>query len=194
MSQATVGDPTLEALVPRGSWWRSAVLVVLGVVLLVASWVVLPRVMPTVTTNGGMAAEFAPESREVAVVDLAPHAWGGVTVRSIDDVPGAHVLDAWAYPGTVTFDHPMPEGVSSADFLATLVRDSDRLPRTLPSGQPATLVVLWQIDSCQMASRGNSHISVHLAGRFGLTRVEDLSFGGPMLSPGSWADGTPCLP
>jgi hypothetical protein len=192
MSQATAADPTLEALVPRGSWRRSAVLVVLGVVLLVALWAALPRLMPTVTTDGGMASEFAAEGREVAVIDLVPEAWGGVTVRSVEDVAGAHVVGAWAYPGAVSFDSPMPEGLSSTDFLATLVQDSDRLPRTLPPGQPATLVVLWQIDSCQVASRGTGGMSVHLAGRFGLTRVEELPFGGPTPSPAGWADGTPC--
>ena len=36
MSQATT-DPTLEALVPRGSAWRSAALVVVGLSLLAAA-------------------------------------------------------------------------------------------------------------------------------------------------------------
>ncbi len=195
MSQATA-DPTLEALVPRGSRWRGVAFVVLALAVLGGAWVVPALVRPTIVGNGSAAGtEFPAEHRELVLANIAPHGWGGVTVVRIDDVPGAHVVGAWAVEGDALGNVPVAD-VASADYLTKRLglTDADRLPRALASGGPATLVVLWQIDSCQTAARGGADSTpVHLRGPLATARVETVP-ASPMLSSGGWSDGTPCQP
>ena len=99
MSQATV-DPTLEALVPRGSAWRSAGLVVLALALLVGAWLLPPTLKPGIGEGFGASwQEFAAEKRVVLLAQVHPSGLGGVRVRAVDDLPGAHVVDAWVVDG-----------------------------------------------------------------------------------------------
>jgi hypothetical protein len=195
MSQATA-DPTLEALVPRGSRWRGVAFVVLALAVLGGAWVVPALVRPTIVGNGSAAgAEFPAEHRELVLADIAPHGWGGVTVVGIDDVPGAHVVGAWAVEGDALGNVPVAD-VVSGDYLTKRLglTDADRLPRALAAGRPATLVVLWQIDSCQTAARGGADSTpVHLRGPLATARVENVP-ASPMLSGSGWSDGTSCLP
>lgn len=193
MSQATT-DPTLEALVPRGSAWHGVALAVVAVLVLVAAWVVSAQVRPTIGGDGGaMGAEYPAEQRELVLTNLAPHAWGHVTVSVVDDVAGAHVVGAWAVEGDRVANAPVSTRTSDGDLARLGVTDADRLPRTLASGQPATLVVLWQIDSCQRAARVPDSVPVHVRGLLGVARVETVP-AAPMLSPDTWSDGTPCRP
>ncbi len=193
MSQATT-DPTLEALAPRGSAWHGLALAVVAVLVLVAAWVVPAWVRPTISGDGSaMGAEFPSERRELVLTDLAPHAWGGVTVSGVDDVAGAHVVGAWAVEGDRVANAPASTRSSGEDLARLGVTDADRLPRTLTSGQPATLVVLWQIDSCQRAARVPDRAPVHVRGLLGVARVETVP-AVPMLGGVTWSDGSPCLP
>lgn len=198
MSQATT-DPTLEALAPRGSAWHGVTVAVVAVLVLVAAWVVPAQARPSVTGTGssGAGIEFPVEHRELVLVQLAPHGWGGVTVTGIDDVPGAHVLDAWAVTGTGgTLSNPPAPGMASDEYVRQRlgVSSSDHLPRRLVAGRPATLVILWQIDDCRTAATaGAGATPVHLTGLLGTARVETLPVS-PMLSPDTWSDGTACRP
>ena len=187
MGEATT-DPTLEALVPRGSAWRNAALVGLGLVLLVAAWLLPPLVRPSLgTTPGGSWQEFPSERQVVVVGGIEPRAWGGVRVQSVGDVPGAHVVAAWATdddlweagrgdptaPSTAAPAHD--RGPSAQDYVASLgLTDDDRLPRTVAGDGDATLVVLWQLDGCT-GQTGNPRIAV--GSRWGVTStIETLPF------------------
>jgi len=193
MSQATT-DPTLEALAPRGSAWHGVALAVVAVLVLVAAWVVPAWARPTIGGDGSaMGAEFPSERRELVLTNLAPHAWGGVTVSGVDDVAGAHVVGAWAVEGNRGSNAPAGTRTSDGDLARLGVTDADRLPRTLASGQPATLVVLWQIESCQTAARVADSVPVHVRGLLGVARVETVP-AAPMLGGVTWSDGTPCRP
>jgi hypothetical protein len=193
MSQSTSTDPTLEALVPRGSAWRSAALVVLACAVLVGSWVLPAHLRPTINGGSESGTEFAAEGREVVLSSLAPQAWGGVTVTGVDDVRGAHVVAAWALEGSSTALSNLPASDAPSDQYVVErlgVTDADRLPRRLASGVPATLVVLWQVDNCGTAATANG-TDVRISGPLGTARVEHLS-GGPWFSQ-VWGNGTPCL-
>ena len=196
MSEATA-DPTLEALVPRGSRWHGLVLVALALAVLVGAWVVPALARPSITGDGSAAGtEFPAEQREVVLTPIAPRGWGGVTVGAVDDVAGAHVVGAWAVEGISDALSGMPANdVASDEYLTRLgVTDADRLPRHLGPGRAATLVVLWQIESCQTAARGGADSTpVHLRGPFGNARVETVP-ASPMLGGSEWSDGTPCRP
>lgn len=187
MSQATV-DPTLEALVPRGSARRNAVLVVLGLALLAAAWFAPTALKPSLgTTSGGMWQEF-PSARQVVVVgSIEPRAWGGVRVRSVGDVPGAHVVAAWATDDDLWSGDPdgpdvissatsaHDQGMSAQDYVESLgLTDAQRLPRTVAGDGDATLVVLWQIDGC--TGQTDRSPQVGLGTRWGLTSSEMLPF------------------
>lgn len=193
MSQATT-DPTLEALAPRGSAWHGLALAVVAVLVLVAAWVVPAQARPTISGDGSaMGSEFPSERRELVLTDLAPRAWGGVTVSGVDDVAGAHVVGAWAVEGDRAANAPASTRSSDGDLARLGVTDADRLPRTLSSGEPATLVVLWQIDSCQWAARVPDSVPVRVRGLLGVSRVETVP-AAPMLGGDTWSDGSPCLP
>jgi hypothetical protein len=195
MSQATA-DPTLEMLVPRPSRWRGAALVVLALAVLLAAWVVPAQVRPTIGTSSSAAGqEFPTEHRELVLTEIAPGGWGGVTVTGIDDVPGAHAVGAWVIAGVSGALSALPPiDVASDEYVTRLgLTDADRLPRRLPPGQAATLVVLWQIDSCRVAAGGADSTPVHLQGLLGNARVETVP-ASPMLGGTEWSDGKPCLP
>jgi hypothetical protein len=195
MSTATT-DPTLEALVPRGSAARNVVLVLLALALLAAVWLLPPVLRPAVvTTSYGGGSVFPAESREVTLTTLEPRGWGGVTVRGVDDVPGAHVVWAWVLEG----DHvegavTTLAGLGAADWVAQVIGagDQDRLPRTVAAGRPATLVVLWQVDDCATVATGSGGTDVHVTGRWGTSRVEQV-MAGPIRAPGPAGDVTACL-
>ena len=196
MSTATT-DPTLEALVPRGSAARNGVLVLLALALLAAVWLLPPVLRPAVAgpTSSGSAHVFPAENREVTLTTLDPRGWGGVTVRGVDDAPGAHVVGAWVLEG----DHidaaaATPEDLGSVDYVAQVIGagDRDRLPRTIAAGRTATLVVLWQVDDCATAASGSSGTDVHVTGRWGISGVDQV-MAGPILAPSPAGDGTTCL-
>lgn len=184
MSAATV-DPTLEALVPRGSARRNAALVAAYLVLLVGLWYLPPLLRPGLDTSpGGSWREFADERRVVLLAGVTPHGWGGVEVRSVGDVPGAHVVGAWlvdgelsgGYHGRTDTPGQLPPGTSALDYATGLpgVGDDTRLPRAVPAGADGTLVVLWQIDDCA-ALNGRSP-QIESAARWGAVRLDDLRY------------------
>ncbi|OJV81090.1 MAG: hypothetical protein BGO37_16540 [Cellulomonas sp. 73-92] len=192
-----MADPTLEALVPRPSRRGGAALVVLALAVLVAAWVVPALVRPTIGTGSSAAGrEFPAERRELVLAEITPGGWGGVTVNGVDDVPGAHVVGAWAVEGVSDALRTMPAvDVASDEYVTRLgVTDADRLPRRVAPGRSATLVVLWQIDSCRTAADGGAvSTPVHLRGPLGNARVETVP-ASPMLGGTEWSDGTPCVP
>ena len=105
-------------------------------------------------------------------------------MRSVQDVPGAHVVDAWAVDddrwggdtqaGVAVATVPaQSQGMSARDYVASLgVTDADRLPRELVPDGDATLVVLWQIDDCT-ALTGQAP-TVVAANRWGATGSDSL--------------------
>ncbi len=196
MSTATT-DPTLEALVPRGSWRRNVVLVVLGLALLAAAWFLPPLLRPGIGNGpGGSWQELDAAGQVVLVAGVEPTTWGGTRVLSVDGLPGAHVVDAWAVDADLWGGDPQagvavaPEparspGMSARDYVASLgVTDAERLPRAVASDGDATLVVLWQIDDCTALT--GQEVSLTVANRWGARRTAGLS-----LSPfGSFATTT----
>ena len=181
MSTATV-DPTLEALVPRGSAWRNTVLVVLGLALLAAAWFLPPVARPSIgTASGASWREFAAARQVVLVAGLEPRTPAGLQVRAVEDVPGAHVVAAWATDDRLEAVEdaaaatPEGRGLSASDYAAALgVTDADRLPRTVAPDGDATLVVLWQLDDCT-ALTGQAPVVV-AGSRWGVTAHDSLGF------------------
>lgn len=184
MSEATV-DPTLDALVPRGSAARSAAFVALGLALLAGLWFLPPLLRPDVVGHsaGGSAGWFAGDRRVVFFETLHPQGPGEIRVLGVEDVPGARVVDAWVLDGDhfVPPDaiHPGPAGEpqSASDYLAVGVPAADEsthLPRWIAAGRTATLVVLWEIRDCGALS--GELPSVRLATRWGATRTQPLLY------------------
>lgn len=178
----TTADPTLEALVPRGSARRNAVLVVLGLALLVAAWF-LPRLQPGIGGSPGASWRWFADERQVLLVTaVQPSTWGGVEVRSVGGVSGAHVVDAWVVdadwmggedaPPAVT-GRPV-DGMSAHDAVAALgLRDDERLPHRVAGDGAATLVVLWQVDE-GCAELSDDPPTVVVANRAGFSRTDVL--------------------
>jgi hypothetical protein len=175
MSDA-MADPTIDALVPRGSARRNAVLVGLAVLLLAGLWYVPPLLRPALgDSDGGMVREYVVDRQVVQLAGIEPHGTGGVEVRSVGNVSGAHVLGAWVVAGNVwNGEAPAtPDGPSPRGFVASLgVGDGDKLPRTVASGAEATLVVLWQVDDCQALT--GTPPTVRVATRWGATRDDPV--------------------
>lgn len=156
-------------------------LVVLAVVLLAGLWYLPPVLKPGIgATPGGVWAEFPTDRQVLLVTGMEPHGWGGVEIRSVDDLSGARVVDAWAVSSDLWSDYmaapaQVPAPGSARDLVASLgLGDVDRLPRTLPSGGEATLVVLWQLDDC--ASLTRMPPTVNVAARWGATRADQMSY------------------
>ena len=173
MSTATA-DPTLESLVPRGSWPRSAGLVLLALVLLGAAWFAPPLLQPGVlgTSGGGSSMTVGPGIRVISTETLQPHGPGDVRITGVDSVPGAHVVDAWVLDGEHSVP-PFETSPTAADALAAIgVGPQTHQPRAVPSGRTATLVVLWQVDDC--AALTDKGPMVRVATLVGTTRSEQL--------------------
>lgn len=202
MSQATT-DPTLEALVPRGSSWRSAGLVLLGLALTAAAWALPPVVWPSVGTNpGGSWQEFAAQKQVLVVAGIEPRTWGGTRVISVHDVPGAHVVAAWATNEDLwggAGSHPVapapsPDTRTPDEVVAEWgLTAADRLPRTVTSDRDATLLVLWQIDDCGALTDVQPEVVV--GSRWGVRHTDRLRFS-PFQSMPVGQPGTegPCSP
>ena len=185
MSQATA-DPTLAALVPRGSAWRGAALVGLALAALVGSWLLPPRLQAGIGQGqSSWGRQFTVEGQVLEVAAIQPHAWGGVEVRSVGAVPGAHVVGAWTTNADLWGTAAVPDAATPADLLALLgLTDADRLPHVVAPRQDATLVVLWQIDDCAALRSRPSVVSGPLeaglpsvvsATRWGTTHTDTLS-------------------
>lgn len=167
-------DPTLQALVPRGSWLRSGSLVVTALLLLVSAWFLPGLLQPRLlgATGGGASVVVGPGKRVVATALLQPHGLGGVRVTAIDPVPGAHVVDAWVVDGwrdpwTGTTTTP----TADATLAALGAGPAAQVPLTVPSGESATLVMLWQVDDCAALTADGP--VVHVASPWA-TRTERL--------------------
>jgi hypothetical protein len=185
MSQATT-DPTLEELVPRGSRRRGAALVVLALAVLVGAWLLPPQLQAGIgQSQSSWGRQFTVEGQVLAVAAIQPHAWGGVEIRSVGAVPGAHVVGAWATNADLWGTANVPDAATPADLLAVLgLTDADRLPHTVAPRRDATLVVLWQIDDCAALRSPPSLVSgpvgaglpnVVSATRWGTTHTSPLS-------------------
>lgn len=181
MSQATA-DPTIEALVPRGSVVRSASLVVIALMVIVAAWVLPPVLRPAVLgANGaGEAAPVTPGRRVVTTALLQPQGLGGVRINRVDAVPGVHLVDAWVVDGWRTTGSPPAAFRAGDDVLAALgVGPEARVPVHVPSGREATLVMLWQVDDCSALTDDGA--SIHVTGLW-TNRTERL-WGSPLGPP-----------
>lgn len=181
MSQATA-DPTIEALVPRGSAVRSASLVVIALMLLVAAWVLPPVLRPAVlgANGGGEVVPVTPGRRVVTTALLQPQGLGGVRVNRVDAVPGVHLVDAWVVDGWRSYAAPTVAFPSGDDVLAELGVDARaRVPVHVPSGREATLVMLWQVDDCSALTDDGAVI--HVTGLW-TNRTQRL-WGSPLGTP-----------
>jgi len=176
----TTDDPSLASLVPQPSTLRNVVLVVGALTALAAlaltPWLGHPTAVP-IDSRGG-AALLA--GGAITSVDLDPSA--AVTLVRVDDVPGAHVVDAWVvrdnHDGTARL--PDPDLADTAAGV-TLGSSYDALPAHVTAHENAALLVRWTIDDCTALDEGAEPALV-LRNVVGLSSMQTLpSWLGPQI-------------
>lgn len=159
-------DPTLVALVPRRSPARNALLVAMGAVVLLTA-ALSPRVLqPSTDTDGTYTwSALTGHGQTLGTIEFTARGWPALDVRSIGEVPGARLVDAWVLTGESArganagdpTDHP-----SGLDFVRASFPHADlaatRLPQRLEDGATATLVILWDLDDCARLVEGRAPV------------------------------------
>lgn len=167
-SSTSTPDPSMERLAPRPSRVRNLLLVLAGIAVLLAAWfspVVLRASLSP--RDGSQAGSWSalPSHRQVLTTSLlTAQTWPRVDVRSVDDVPGAHVAGAWIVDASVSgaFDDSVDESdyESGRSYIEASMpgfdAERDALPTSLDHGHSAFLIVLWDIDSCDELEAGQT--------------------------------------
>jgi len=118
--------------------------------------VLRPSVIPD---NGGYSGMWSalPSQREVmTITSVTAQTWPRVDVRSISGVPGAQLVGAWMVDESVLadFDETLDESSYESGLLYIEAAmpgfdaERDALPQSLGHGDLASLIMLWNIDSC----------------------------------------------
>jgi len=153
-------DPSMTQLAPRPSRARNRLLIVAGAVALVAA-VFSPNVLrPSVNDPNGSSSgswRVLSSHREVmTITSMTAQTWPRVDIRSIDKVPGARLAGAWMVDESALADFDDTLDESSYESAVAYIEaampgfdtENDALPQSLGHGDPAFLIVLWDIDSC----------------------------------------------
>lgn len=150
----------MARLAPQSSRRRNVLLLVAGVAVLVAAAFspifLRPSVLDDNGAFGGSWTALPTNHQVITMTQLAPANWPGVDVRSVGDVPGASVAQAWLIDEATqsTFD----DAIDEADFdsgveyltaaMPALDVAADSLPSHVDRNESAMLVVLWNIENC----------------------------------------------
>ena len=157
-STAPEPDPTLATLIPQRSIRRNLILAAAATLLLVGVWTSPHLLRPSVISNsyGGTAISLARGHQALATVELTPDAWPSVGVQSVGDLPGAKVAGAWVLPGPLAQPQAAADPANfttgldylRASFPHANFGTASQLPQRLDRGEPAQLVILWDITDC----------------------------------------------
>ncbi|WP_273653462.1 hypothetical protein [Cellulomonas fimi] len=147
-------DPDVDGLVPPARRGSGLVVAALVVAVLLAGWA-STALRPTVVDRGGAsgAARQVDDGQVLVGVALARGGAGPVTVASVADVPGAHVLGAWVAPaGGPPGTDMAPDGLFTVDGPVPVpglpVGAAPAVPAPVPAGTDSWLVILWEVTDC----------------------------------------------
>jgi hypothetical protein len=161
-SATTAPDPSMAQLAPSPSPARNRLLISAVVVALVAA-VFSPNILrpsvsgPNSDSTGSWSA--LPSHRQVmTTASVAARTWPRVDIYSIDDVPGAQLVRAWVVDESVLagFDDTLDESSyeSGLSFITAAMpefdAERDALPQSVGWGDSTFLILLWDIDSCDV--------------------------------------------
>jgi len=201
----------LDGLLPQRSRWRTLVVVVAIGLAVALTWTLPPWLHPQLPASGGGGSSAWQGAPFVLTFFQPDGDQSPVTVRGVDDIPGARVVGAWVTtPLTPGGDFNMAwqaatSGMAVPSDAAVVIEalraagaplDGCGLPQRLASGD--RLWVLWQITDCTVGAHAAGEVippagpaSVRLRGPLGVT----LGQPGPMMiSPfGYGIEGTDWL-
>lgn len=160
MSDTPAADPTLTALAPTSTRPRNRLLVLTICTVLVAAMFSPTLLRPSVVpANGGSFGSWhaLPSHRQVVTItQVTGQNWPSVELRSVLDVPGAEVENAWMVDDSVLVDFDDSVDESAFDSGDAYLRGAmpefdpaaDALPRRIGRDQSGILIVLWNVTGC----------------------------------------------
>ncbi len=178
-------DPSLSTLVPRRSLLRNVALSAIGAVAMLAAWTSPALLRPSVVSSENLSGSWTAiltHDQVLAVAQLHPDAWNGVSVQSVSEVPGSQLAGVWVVvDGLANFDGELDEASfpSGIEYLeaafepGALDATTAALPQDVDDEATTHLVILWNITDCAQLD-ADALPQVELRSFFGTTTHQEL--------------------